>query len=432
MPGKTRHRHTSLTAAALATVLATFAAVASAAAYPDYGSAVRAAGAAWGEDDFEAALAAIDTALAHRPGHPRARYNRALILTRLGRDETALETLEDLVTTGLAFDVEGEAFAALSGDPRMAKVVEGFADNRRPRGEVVTAATMEDGGFVPEGIAFDGESFLLGSIRTGRLVRLTPDAEARALLEPSPEGAGDGPWSIYGILLDGDDLWLTTNADRHFAGHDGVHRAAVFRFDTTAGEIAARHPFPGAADAGTILGDLAIAAGSVYVSDAIGGGVYHLGEDGSYHPLVPEGILRSPQGMAASSDDRHLFVADYSRGLFRVRLDGGGVTRLSSPDGQSLFGIDGLVRDGDRLFAVQNGADPHRVIEIGLSGDGLDLTGVRVRAAALDAFDEPTLGTMAGDRFCFVADSHWNRFDADGGLPDAATLSGPTILCLAD
>ena len=44
----------------------------------------------------------------------------------------------------------------------------------------------------------------------------------------------------------------------------------------------------------------------------------------------------------------------------------------------------------------------------------------------LAEFDEPTLGVVRGDDFYFVANSHWNRFDAENRLPDG--LSGPIIL----
>ena len=46
----------------------------------------------------------------------------------------------------------------------------------------------------------------------------------------------------------------------------------------------------------------------------------------------------------------------------------------------------------------------------------------------LPEFDEPTLGTIVGDHFYFVANSHWNRYDADNNLPD--DLTGPIVLRL--
>jgi hypothetical protein len=57
------------------------------------------------------------------------------------------------------------------------------------------------------------------------------------------------------------------------------------------------------------------------------------------------------------------------------------------------------------------------------------VTAARVLARNLPEFDEPTLGVVAGDEFLFVANSHWNRFDRQGGLP--VDLEGPIILRLS-
>jgi hypothetical protein len=61
-----------------------------------------------------------------------------------------------------------------------------------------------------------------------------------------------------------------------------------------------------------------------------------------------------------------------------------------------------------------------------LSDDGLGVVSSRTLAANLDAFDEPTLGTIDGDDFLFVANSHWNRFDRDNNLPE--DMEGPIVL----
>ena len=94
--------------------------------------------------------------------------------------------------------------------------------------------------------------------------------------------------------------------------------------------------------------------------------------------------------------------------------------------GKTDYGIDGMYIYGDELIAIQNGVRPHRVVAFKLSGDGLSITGSRVLASNLPEFDEPTLGTIRGDYFYFVANSHWNRFDQENQLPEG--LSGPIIL----
>jgi hypothetical protein len=51
---------------------------------------------------------------------------------------------------------------------------------------------------------------------------------------------------------------------------------------------------------------------------------------------------------------------------------------------------------------------------------------IETLAMNLPQFDEPTLGTVVDDNFYFVANSHWNRFDAENNLPE--DLSGPIVL----
>jgi len=124
-----------------------------------------------------------------------------------------------------------------------------------------------------------------------------------------------------------------------------------------------------------------------------------------------------------------LYVADYVGGLFRVQLDDYSVERVTADDSINLFGIDGLYRRGNELIAIQNGIRPNRVAAFTLGHDGVTVTGARVLARNLPQFDEPTLGIVAGDEFLFVANSHWNRFDRKGALPEG--LTGPIVLRIA-
>jgi hypothetical protein len=143
---------------------------------------------------------------------------------------------------------------------------------------------------------------------------------------------------------------------------------------------------------------------------------------------VDSGVFVSPQGLALDVSGNHLFVADYVGGLYRVRLADGRVERIAPPDSISTYGIDGLYRHGNELVVIQNGIRPHRVVAMALSNDGLSITGSRTLARNLPEFDEPTLGTIVGDSFYFVANSHWNSFDRNNNLPDG--LSNPIILKL--
>jgi hypothetical protein len=54
-----------------------------------------------------------------------------------------------------------------------------------------------------------------------------------------------------------------------------------------------------------------------------------------------------------------------------------------------------------------------------------------VLAANLREFDEPSLGVVVGDRFNFVADSQWNKFNDKHELPSRGRMRTPVVLRLS-
>jgi hypothetical protein len=145
--------------------------------------------------------------------------------------------------------------------------------------------------------------------------------------------------------------------------------------------------------------------------------------------LVEAGPLLSPQGMAVSSDRRVLFVADYAQGVARVDLETREVAFLPAPESVLVTGIDGLVRAGDSLVAIQNGLPPHRVARLRMDPAGTRIMSGEILERASPHFDEPTLGVLVGSDLYYVANSQYEAFDKDG-RPDEARLKIPVILKL--
>lgn len=393
----------------------------------DYADARSELVAAYQARDFPAMVDAAELALEARPGYPGALFNLAYAQSLNGDHADALRILQDLVAAGVDYGVaEIEELADLQALPDWPEYAAAVAELNEPVGEASVAFRFGAGDFVPEGIVADGNSVLIGSIRHGYIERLGP--QPATLTEPL-EG---GHWSVFGMRMGPDGgLWYASAAVPQFAAVNEINLGltGLFRLDLESGETTVQAVLP-KTDTEQVLGDLIFAdEDTIYTTESLTGALFRYSlADNEFTQVIEPGTLRSMQGLVLDASGDYLYVADYVGGLFRVSLDDFSTQRVSASDGINLFGIDGLYRHGNRLVATQNGIRPNRVVAFDLGDDGVSITAEAVLARNLPQFDEPTLGTIVGDEFLFVANSHWNRFDREGNLPP--DLEGPLILRL--
>ena len=430
--------HVRLRALCLAVSLAVFGVPALSAQTADdmarSGEHVQAAMDAREAQDLDAYLDNLVQAEALRPGHPQLLYLIASAHALRGEGAEAVKFLGRVADMGLGLRADADPdFASLADEPGFADVVARIQANREPRGTSRTAFVIPgEADMVPEGLAYDAaeKAYYIGSVHKRKILRVDSTG---AIAEFAAPGQG-GLMSALGMLVDPADrnLWVATAGVAETAGlpEEQRGRSAVYRFDLDTGALLVTYHFSNR-DEQRVVGDLALAAdGDMYVSDARGSGIYRIRAGGDFlETFVQPGVFRSPQGMALSADGRWLYVADYSKGIFRVHRTTREAQRLAQADDVTLLGVDGLVRHGQALIAIQNGTAPHRILRLDLDDDGGRISGVRVLAAALPDWDEPTLGMIVGDRFFYVANSQWNRF-VDDELPPVAELADPRIMWL--
>ena len=382
--------------------------------------------AAYQAQDFAAMRTAAHKSLEARPGYPGALFNLALAQALDGALQESLQTLGALVTAGIDYDVADiEEFASLQQLDDWDAYQSAAAKLHEPVGHASVAYSYDVADFVPEGIAITpaGE-LLLGSVRHGTIVSIGEHTQVIS------EAETHAHWSVFGMRQDGaGGLWFASAAVPEFAASDETTagRTGLFRLDIKTQAITQRTLLPSSDDP-RVLGDLVIAdEDTIYATESLTGVLYRYSiSSEQFTEVVPQGVMRSMQGLVLDATGDYLYVADYVGGLFRVALVDGAVTRVTSDPAITVFGIDGLYRHGNELIVIQNGIAPNRVVALTLAEDGLSIVGKRTLAANLKEFDEPTLGVVHGDAFFFVANSHWNRFDREGNL--AEDLTGPIIL----
>jgi hypothetical protein len=77
---------------------------------------------------------------------------------------------------------------------------------------------------------------------------------------------------------------------------------------------------------------------------------------------------------------------------------------------------------------VQNGVAPARIVRFALDAAGVRIVRVDVLDQNVALAGEPTIGTIVGDRFVYVANSQWDEYDDDGHRVPNSTLSAPLLL----
>jgi len=138
--------------------------------------------------------------------------------------------------------------------------------------------------------------------------------------------------------------------------------------------------------------------------------------------------FRSPQGIALSDDEKHLFIADYSIGVLVFDMTTKKYFKLAAPANVSLIGIDGMYFYKNSLIAIQNGVRPHRVIRFFLNRNFDRVERAEIIEANNPLFNEPTLGVLVKDDLYYVANSQWGGFNEDGTIFPLEKLQEPIIM----
>ena len=373
-----------------------------------------------------AVLAQIDAQLAAQPTDGVLLYQRASLMIPLGAPPgDALGFLDRLDAAAWDIPLAEADFAPLANDAHYRELAARIAARAPKAQRSAVAFSVPGKDLIPEGIAVDPASgtFYIGSLRKRTIVAFDANGGARRFV---PEGHG-GILSVTGVKVDSARglLWAASHFSRSMEGYrPGSHEAdGVYAFALADGSVRRRVQF---SDHGTHLAnDLAIAGdGTVYLTDSASGALYRVPPDREALELVlPAQTFAYPNGLALADDGR-LYVAD-AIGIALVSLATRAVSRLTAPPRVALGGIDGMVLQGDRLFAVQNSIGQPRIVAISIEGD--QATGLTVLESSPGALEKPTTTCLWQGALYTIANSQIGAFGPEGLRP-GRTLADPRIL----
>ncbi|HMD16127.1 MAG TPA: hypothetical protein VKH18_05615 [Terriglobales bacterium] len=372
-------------------------------------------------------------ALALDPANPRLIYNVACGEALTGNAAEAVRRLDDLVARKLDMGAEtDDDFAGIKKTPEWASFLSKLAELRKPLVHSTPAFELLDKELIATGITVDpgtGDTFI-ASVRERKIVRRTRLGRVSNFVDQ----AQDGFMAAASLLIDSPHqlLFASTAAVPFMRGYrkedDG--KSGVYVFDLKSGKLVRKALLTDGKK--HFLNALAVnRAGDVFVSDSLTPGIYRVkyGND-QLELLAASSAFRATQGLAFSDDDKTLYVADYSDGVWALDLATGTRRHLEAPADAWLGGLDGLSRVADGFIAVQIGVKPERVLRLRLDPQGQRIAAVDVLESNHPDYNGPIQGAVDGNTFLYVANSQLGLANAETGAFAADRARATVVLRL--
>lgn len=394
---------------------------------------VQKARSAYREKNYPALIDNMKKALELRPNYGRYMYSIAVGYALSGNKDEAVQWLNRIAGMGLVYDVGADDdFKSLRDSEAFKSILARFTNNSKPIGHSVSAFTVAEKGFVPEGLAYDPveKMFYLGSVYQRRIVSVNPTGEVKEFSAPD-----DGLWSVMGMRVDAKRrlLWVCTASHAQMMNFNEAEngRTGIFKYDLKTRKLLKKYLLP-ADSRQHWLGDLVLSSrGDVFASDSRTTAIYMLNQQTDTLGLFLESdSFVNPQGLAFSGDEQRMFMADYLKGVFVIDMKTKGVSLLAAAPASTMLGIDGLYFHNGKLIGVQNGVNPNRVIRLSVDKNGTRVEKFEVLEANNPVFDEPTLAVLNGGSLFYIANSQWGMIDEKGKLAAAGKLKDPVVLKL--
>ena len=377
------------------------------------------------QDDVAAAkrgIAAVQELLKQRPQDPTLYFYLARFESQAGDTPACVAALTKVLELGDGFvPAQNLGFAKSWNDEAFQSVRSKLAAKLPRLDFAPTVMELDDREMLPEGIAYDpkSQSFFIGSTTEKKIVRI-----AWGNIESDFATANlDG---VLGLAVDGPrrTLYAVSTSALTDEGRKEP-RNAIVSFDVDSARFLRRVEVPGAVQ----LNDVTVAIGGrVFTTDSGSGAVYEIPKEGAPRVVVPAGIMRGSNGIAASADGKLLYVA-HTTGLGVVDVASGNVKRVNNATRENVAAIDGLYQWQGQLIGVENVTNPGRVVLITLSREGDTITKVQTLLSHHhNVLDEPTTGAVTDRGFFLLAATGVSHLTAQGKIDDPETLPKPAVV----
>ncbi len=396
---------------------------------PNYQSYLEKAKGYYSGKDYPNFYESLKQANQLHPYHQGILYQLGVAEALTNRPEEAINHLTKAVYINADYDLTIPELESLEERADYDRLLELQVKLQTPIVKSDTAFVIKDRELHIESITYNSKTkdFYLGSIHKRKIIKISKNGEVSDFTKAGEWGMA----AVFGLKVDARRkfLWACSSPMPEMENYDSLTKSAVFKFDLVTGKLIEKY-LPTVNQKEFVFGDLTLTSqGDVFVSDSRNNIIFKVNaKRKTLEPFFQSSEFWNLQGLAFSPDDHLLFIADYIKGPYQLNIQTKQLTKLSTDLKESLKGIDGLAFYNNDLIAIQNGVNPLRVSRLYLGYKQERIINIQILDRKHPAFNEPTIGTIVGDQFYYVANSQWGGYNKDHTLKPKSELQDIIIL----
>jgi hypothetical protein len=364
------------------------------------------------------------------PKHPDIMVNLAKAFAMTGKKTKSIELLDDISVIGVDYTVENDSgFMNIWKHSLLPEIQARVKRNKEIISSDLTY-TLNEKDLIPEGMTYDPrqQRFYLSSVHKRKIVYINSSDGTSGDLFTEAEG---GLYSTFGMKVDAarNQLWVAgmlNHPKARLKNKNEPAKAAVFQYNLETKKLIHQYSLNDTLQ--HMFNDLVIAGGNVFVTDTKQSAVHKIvPSKQTIEPWYHNNDSFGPNGIAASQDQKYLFVAHWS-GITRITIADTQHMQMQTKLNTTLSGIDGLYFYNNSLIAVQNKIGPQaRVMRFELNKEMNGVAKSTIIESGNPLLNVPTTGVIVNDEFYFIANSQLRSFSTDGTIFPFDKLQ-PTII----
>jgi len=398
---------------------------------------LKSAAVALNEKNYNSLVTYMERVVQLNPHVPALQYKLAEAYSLKDDKTSAYNLLIKLQKQGFYFDIEPNSnFANIYGFKVFDYIKKNLDANgaHYGEGEVVFNIDQSFSGLLFESIAFDSnsESFLMGSLRDGRIIKIAADGEITELVAPTLGGL-IGPWATIDMAVDekNDVLWVASSSITQYgkfaketSGHSGI-----FKYQLSTGEYIESFMIPKNRTPSFISSIHLSPQGDLFFIENLNNVVLKIAKDSKQITGVfSSEKYKNLRSITSDETGEIVYVSDNNEGIIIINVESGKYLTIENSAALNLYGITDLIYDNNGLIFIQSSISPERVMKLQLEDNKAVLKTIIPIESFHPSFNSLSTGVVVGEDLYYIGNSQMTKANAFGGLNKGAEWENMSII----